>query len=160
MACSQVGVDPEGPDGAVGATLANWRAKLGSLRPCAVRAAGWPGPIATPTLRPPQPPPQRLRTAGLPGRAQPLPRGLGRIPLSPYPAPLLLCSLSSGDGLTLKSGCSSSPSESPKHWRQRAAPGGSTAVPHWRGTGVLLWSQPPPPLLSPPSHSCHTCAPA
>ena len=29
--------------------------------------------------------------------------------MSPYPAPLLLCSLSSGEGLTLKSGCSSSP---------------------------------------------------
>lgn len=27
----QVGVDPKGPDGAVGVTLANWRTKLGSL---------------------------------------------------------------------------------------------------------------------------------
>ena len=76
------------------------------LRPCAVRTAQWPGPLAAPPCALPSPVLSRSgQRASLvvPSR---FPAGQeGSLCLH---IPLLLCSLSSGDGLTLTSGCSSS----------------------------------------------------
>ena len=123
------------------------------LRPCAVRTARWPGPLAAPPCALPSPVLSRSgQRASLvvPSR---FPRWLGRVPLSPYPFATLFSLIwrwADADIRMLQF------SENPKPWPQTAASGGSTAEPHWRGQSPPVITAPPPPPCCLQAHTAAT----